>query len=815
MRSSINTFVRAWRQGIRQVRRRPLTSLLSALCLGVGIAACAASWTLVDAVILRPFGLSSASELVVLWETDPARGHELIEISHLNFLDWQRESRTLSSIAAFGSSHWPALARIGRETVPLAARAVSSTFFPTLGVRPAMGRDFDAAALQPPALPPVILSHRMWMNRFGGSARVVGQSIFIDGADHQIVGVMPSGFGYPDDPDVWLSLERALSESFKTVPLEQQRQIGILEAVARRTPEASNADVRTELTNIARSLRQRYHEPDDSASVAVTPYSDIVVGRLGARLWIAVALAGVVLLFAIGNVSAVRLAQLRERGVELTARLCLGASRPRLAWELAIEATPIAVAALAIAWFARSSFVALISRSTVVAESGARLDGSTAQAATILGVLAVVAWASVGLLCAWIAARRSYSALAPGTRVTRRVSLVGSPLVLGQAAIAIAAVAVAGAAMQAFVLLSRADVGFAMAGVTLVDISVPGWKYDSSASTRQLIDRLLVSLRETAGVKDVAAVSLRPFRFGEITEGLPVRRTGDALLQPDDATGASRVVVTPDYFAAIGQPIVEGRGFTRLDGAESERVVIVSRALARALWGDAPAVGQRLDTYTLSEKWRTRSVVGVSGDARYRGLERPSLEIYVPDTQAGTPLSSLVIANRPGASIDAASVRQALTRVEPDLAIERIQTTRDVVQSALSPSRLLTTLTGLLGATGLLLLALGTFGAASAALRAARSEIAIRQALGARPVQAVGAPLDQLGRALLGGMLIGLAATPVALSGVEALGLRAGGAFVLPVAAGAAAVVLAAAVACMPSLIQAARVSPAELLRTD
>ena len=386
--------------------------------------------------------------------------------------------------------------------------------------------------------------------------------------------------------------------------------------------------------------------------------------------------------------------------------------------------------------------------------------------------------------------------------MTRRVSVVGSPLVLGQAAVAIAAVAVAGAALQTFVRLSRADVGFSTAGVTLVDISVPGWKYDSAASTRQLIERLLVSLRDTAGAQEVAAVSLRPFRFGEITEGLPVRRAGDALVTPDDATAASRVVVTPDYFAAIGQPILEGRAFTPLDGRDSERVVVVSRALARALWGDAPAVGQRLDTYSLSEKWRTRVVVGVSGDARYRGLERPSLEIYVPDTQAATPLSSLVIANRTPGGIDASVVRQTLRRVEPELAIERIQTTRDVVQTALSPTRLLTTLTSLLGATGLLLLALGTFGAASAALRAARSEIAIRQALGARPTQAVGAPLKQLGRALGAGMLTGLAVTPLALSGVEALGMRARGELLLPLIAGAAAVILAAAVACAPSLFK-------------
>jgi putative ABC transport system permease protein len=814
MRSTFDSACRALTQGLRQTLRRPLSAFVSALCLGVGIAACAASWSLTDAAILRPFGLQRANELVVLWETDPARGRDLIEISHLNFLDWQREARTLSSMAAFGSSHWPALARIGDDTVPLAARAVSSSFFATLGVRPALGRDVETADLQGRAPPPVMLSHRLWLERFAGAPSIVGRSLFIDGTDHQIVGVMPSGFGYPDDPDVWLSLERALADAFKTTPPEARRQIGILEAVGRRRAEAANADVGNELTVIARALRRRYHEPDDTVAVAVTPYADSVFGRLGARLWIALALAAVVLIFALANVTAVRLAQLRERAAELSARLFLGASRRRLTIELAFEAVPLVALAFAISWFARASFVAMLSRSTVIAESGATLPLDGLGVAVVLLLLAAVALAVVGPLTAWVAARRvSTLAHPPGTRVSRRVSIVGSPLVLGQAAIAIAAVAIAGAALQAFARLSRTDVGFSQAGVTLVDVGLPGWKYDSAAGARQLFERLLVALRELPGVDRAAAVSLRPFRFGEIADGLPVRRTGDALIRPDDATTASRVVVTRDYFAAMGQPILEGRAFTAQDTREGEAVAVISRALARSLWGDAPAAGRRLDTYTLSEQWRTRVVVGVVGDARYRGLERPSTELYVPDTQATTPLSSLVLANRAG--LDAATIRQALKRVEPELAIERIQSTRDVVQTALSPSRLLTTVTGMLGATGLVLLALGTFGAASAALRAARSEIAIRQALGARPAQAVGAPLVMLTRAFVTGILVGLAATPLALSSVEGLGLSADAGLALPLAMGAGSVMLAAAIACAPSLIQAARVAPAELLRTD
>ena len=231
---------RALTQGIRWMRRRPLTALTSTLCLAVGIAAWSIAWTLLDAAILRPFGLTDSNRLVVAWEADPSKGHDLIEVSHLNFLDWQRSSKTLESMAAFGSSHWPALARIGSETVPLATRGVSQSFFSTLGIGPVLGRDFVAADLTEGTVPPVILSHRFWHGRFAGAATAVGQSLFIDGEDHRIVGVMPRGFGYPDDPDVWISVERALGEAFAKTPIDQQRLIGVLEVVGRRGPRVSN-----------------------------------------------------------------------------------------------------------------------------------------------------------------------------------------------------------------------------------------------------------------------------------------------------------------------------------------------------------------------------------------------------------------------------------------------------------------------------------------------------------------------------------------------------------------------------------------------
>jgi putative ABC transport system permease protein len=805
---------RAVVQGVRWMFRRPLVSLTSALCLSVGVAACATAWTLIDAAILRPYGLVGASRLSVAWEADLTRNQPLIEVSYLNFLDWQREARTVESMAAFGSQHWPALARIGSEMVPLTTRGISTTFLPTLGARPALGRNFEPRDAQATAPPALILSHRLWQTRFGGQPSIVGQTLFVDGSDHVIVGVMPAGFAYPDDPDAFVSVERVLGEAFQDMPVDQQRNVGVLEVLVQRNASASNDDVRAELTSIVQGLQQQ-HAPSAAAgavTASVTPLADMIVGRLGQRLWIALGMSAAVFLLACANVAAARAAQLRERAAELTARLFLGATRTGLIRDLALEPVSLlALSALATAllWVL---LVRLLSTSPSIAGSGLALDDYWASTAVTMAGLGALSWVLVAFWPAVVASRHTVRSAEQGsTRVAPRTSRIGAPLLFSQAAMAIAVVALAGAALQTFARLSRIDMGFATRGVTLVDFSLPAWKYTKPGENRTKVEQLRAGLRELSPVTHVAAVSVRPFRFGEIVDGLPVRRTGDAVVQPDDATSASRVAVTPDYFDALGQRIVEGRAFNAFDQPKSEPVVIISHTLARALFGDRAALGERIDTFTLSEKWRSRVIVGIAGDAQYRGLERPSLEVYVPLTQTQTSIGSLVIAS--AAPLTEATIRRALRRVEPDVAIEGFQTTAELRASVLSPARLLTTVVSLLGGAGLLLLALGIFAAAAGGPRSAWGETAVKQRVGARPLQAAGAPLRLLTRALATGIVAGLALAPAVLSAAASVGLSSPGAFLLPLLGAIAVVPTAAAVAIVPSLVRAAKRPPAELLR--
>jgi putative ABC transport system permease protein len=243
-----------------RLRRRRGASVIAIVCLASGMGASAMALALADATLVRPYGLPRAADLVVLWESDPGRPDDLIEISLPTFQDWERQVTSFASIAAFGSSHWPGIGRARGESFAIAPRAVSRRFFQTLGRGPLLGRDFTAADLSPANPPPAILSHGVWMSRFGGSPTVLGESLVIDNEVHQIVGVMPRGFAFPDAPDVWISVERALARAFESsgTSTTEQRAVGVLQAVGRLEGGRCRQHALSELNAIEIAIGQEY-----------------------------------------------------------------------------------------------------------------------------------------------------------------------------------------------------------------------------------------------------------------------------------------------------------------------------------------------------------------------------------------------------------------------------------------------------------------------------------------------------------------------------------------------------------------------------
>jgi predicted permease len=714
-----------------------------------------------------------------------------------------------------GSSHWPGLAKIRGETVTLAPRAVSQPFFAVLGVSAALGRTFTADDLLASSLPPILLSHAAWQSRFQADPAIVGTRLFLDGVDHLVVGVMPAGFAFPDAPDAWISVERELALAFEAGKLsdQQQRQLGVLFAIGRLKEGTSLDRARAELRDVAIDVRRDLGPPPASWTVIGVSFAEALLGGVGRRTWIALWMAVGVFAFAAANVAAVRIALGGERQLELLARLSLGASRRRVAAELALETVPMIGLSLVTA-FVTSSFLATgLRRVPAIAESGLPILGDVAVTAALLGVLATAAWFAIGLVPSlWLASKLDTSRLTQARHTMTTHRRAGALIVGAQVALAVITVALAGAAIQTFQRLSHVNVGFATSGVTVVDFALQG---RDPKESRIVQERLRQGLAALPGVTAVGGTSLRPFRFGEIGDGLPVRRPEDTATEVERTLALNRIVVSGDYFSALGLPVLQGRGFSSFDRADGEPVVVVSRGVAQALWGGADAVGRRIETFTLSEKWKSRLVIGVVGDARYRSLIRPPLELYMPDTQTAIGVSSYVVRAPDGRTLSDAEVRSVFRQIDPDIGVQAVQPTGAILGTVLGPAAFVARMLSLLGGAGLVLLALGIFGAVAVQLRAALREIGVRQSLGATPVRASTGPLRVLALTVAGGAVAGVALTPLVLQSSTRLGLSSDASSIVQAAIALAVVVISAALAAWPSIRRVARVSPAVLLRQE
>lgn len=806
------------RLGLRSIRQRPVAAVVSVICLGLGLGASATAVMLADATVLRPYGLGDATDLVVLWETDVDRPRDMIELSLPTFEDWTARSTSFTSLAAFGSSHWPGIARIGGDAIAVSPRGVSQQFFRTLGVTPLIGREFTTEDLALSTVAPVMLSHAFWVNRFSGSRDAIGQSMFIDNEEHRVVGVMPAGFAFPDAPDVWISVERVLQAVAVANKFthEQTRGFGVLQVVGRLKPDASRSQTVADLNAIQRDITQRFFPKNKPTIVTMTPFAEVVIGRLGERLWIAVAMTIAVLLFACANVASLRVAYLRERSGELAARLCLGATRAGLFRDLLVETAPLIIVATTAAAATALALEAWLGQVPVVAASGVTLSHYRDSGVAALLLFAAASWVFVSAAPALAAVGQAKVIDVHGTgRGIARSSRAARALLTVQAALAVCLVAMAAGAFHTFARLAALDVGFSTSDVTVSDVSFPDWKYESPEQRTRIDQQVVSALERVSGVTAAAGVSVRPYRFGEIADGMQIRRPEEVAANPDRAVAASRVIVTPRYFEAMSIAIVDGRGFTETDRTAAERHAVVSRGLAHAVWGDTSPVGKRFESFSLSGGWQPWLVVGVAEDVRSRVIDRPALEVYMPYGRGGLSLSSYVVRHPPDRVVTEAMVRMALGEVDPDLAVSRVQTSRAVVDRVLAPSRLLSTAMNMLGVTGVILLAVGIFGAAATALRLARREVAIRQAIGATPFAAARAPLRSLVIAVAGGMVIGSVAAPGALQLLASIGVADPSGLWAALAGGALTVAAAAGVAIAVTVRPAMRASPAELLRTD
>ncbi|HET9708943.1 MAG TPA: ABC transporter permease [Gemmatimonadales bacterium] len=737
------------RYGWRALRRTPAFTAVAVATLALAIGANSAVFTVVNSVLMQPLPFRDPDALYAVsylptnlpFELPPGLDDRL-------YLEYRQHATRFERITGYQRQELT-LSGVGDATRIPGALA-SSTFFETLGVQPALGRAFTAEEDQAGNDRVVILSDRLWRTRFNSDPRILGTTIVLDGISRTVIGVMPRGFTYPASSQVWTPLALKLDggNSF-LFPVAGRLRAGA-------TPEQA----RSELAAIARALRPDSRADGARSNAAIIPLKDTVTSHVRTSLLVLAGAVAFVLLIACANVANLLLIRAATRRQEMAVRVALGASRARIARQLLTESVLIALigggAGILVAFAGVRALVAMAPAGRLPRIDEVHLNGwvllFTLTVSLVTGIL-------FGLVPARSGARSApQEALGQGTR-----TLGGShhrlraAFVTGEIALALILLTGAGLMIKSFLRMRSLDTGYDAPRVVTMSVNLPRIAYPDAARMQSFHTALLERLSRIPGANAVGSVSFRPMSDVGIMGDFVVR--GPTPL-PHGYT-VDKPTVSPGYFAALGIRILAGRDFTTADRAGAPGVVVVSQTVAKRLWPNESAVGNRISMqdHPGPNDWLT--VIGVVNDVVQDAQLTRHSTIYLPYLQNTAPFfmnqMTFVVRPAPGAANLAAAMRTALRDVDPAVPAEALQTMdqslMDTIAEPVFQMRLLATFAFL----ALLLAVLGTYGVLAYDVTARTREIGLRMALGATPGNVLRMVLGRTAALALLGAAIGVA----------------------------------------------------------
>jgi predicted permease len=735
------------RAAVRSMRRRPFTAAAVVLTLAVPMAVNTAVFGVVDAALLRPLPYPDADELAAVWVRQNEDGVDRARLAgpELRFL-WD-ESRTLSALGGI----WSRFGTLGGEPGPehVDVGYVTGAFFRALGASPALGRLVAEQDDLEGARSTVVLSHPLWVRRYGADPDVIGRRVDFNGTPVTIIGVLPEDFRVllprearlANELDVFLPWGGGYAE----MPLEWR----FFAAVGRSAPGLTLNDVREELDGLATTLGGRYAGYGDAPlELVVEPLHREVTAPQRAGLLTLLASGLLLLLVACGNVSLLLLARTIRRGPEFGVRAALGAGRIRILRQVTLEHLVLFLAA---------GVVGVLGAPAALSLFGALVPDDIRfvhQPALDWRVLAGTFWTvvTVGLVFGALpasGARRDASSSTISTRsaTARRdaVALKGA-LVAGEVALCVILLVGSGLLLRSFRALHDIDAGFEVEGVLTARLSLPSgeYSYGDPARISGYYEELLRRLGAAPEISDVA-----------ITEQLPlVAGSGDAepyawlVAEGETEWGPTRAhvrSVSGAYFETVGAELLEGRWLDPRDELDGELAVIVDDRLAARAWPGASALGQRLKVPLFLREdtephWAR--VVGVVRHVKLTPLPEPGPEqVWMHHVQSPRRSVSVVLRGTGGPEALAEPLRRVVESHDSDRPLFEVQPMAAIEDRSIAPTRFLLGLTGTFAALAVVLSALGLYALVSRTVSEARREIGIRIALGARPGDVVGGVL--------------------------------------------------------------------------
>jgi putative ABC transport system permease protein len=755
----METLLKDIRYAIRGLLKRPGFTAVAVITLALGIGANAAIFSAVHSVLLRPLPFSEQDRLVVMWKQDQTVKQPLVELSIAEFNDWRSQSSSFESLTAMPTSVYGyGYVLTGRgEPVQIESARVSADFFSTLRVRPLLGRAFTSDDDRPGAARVVILSNRLWRQQFNADANVIGQTITLNDNGFSVVGVMPANFEFPKGADLWSPLSATMGGG----ALENRSAV-FLQVVGRLKPGITIAQTEAEVNTIISRIAREHPETEAAQHrVVITPLVGYIFGNARPALWLLLAATGLLLLIACANVANLLLARATSRRRELAVRMALGAGRLQIVRQLFTESLLLALTGAALGvllayWLI--DLLVLAAPPDIPRLEGVGLNpavlaftaGMTVLTAVIFGLVPAVTVSKVN-----VGEVLNDGGKTAGERQGNRLRRL---LVVAEVALTVVLLIGAGLILRSFIKLQQVDAGFDRNNILTFQLRLYGKKYSDQKARANFYQQLIEHLETQPGVVAAGAVLIRPLE-GTIGWDVPY----SLATQSVDEARRNRVpnfeVVTPHYFQSVGLPLKAGREFTEHDDAESSKVVILSEAMARAIFpsGTDP-IGQRIKLFDPTDpdsSWRT--VAGVVGDARYRELREARWDVYVPYRQFAFPVRYVTIRTASDPSAFAEVVRRQVAELDPNQAVAAMKTTSQLFSENVARPRFNSLLLSLLSLVAASLAAVGVYGVMNYAVQQRTREIGIRVALGARSMDVLKMVLRSGMRLALTGITIGVA----------------------------------------------------------
>lgn len=753
------------RYAFRQLRRSPGFTAVAVLTLALGIGANTTIFSVLRGILFRPLPYTAPDRTVMLWSH--WTGWDKTWVSPPEYDDYTRQTQIFSSVAAFDDGSFTLAGEGQAERVR--GGLFTASFFDVAGSKPLIGRVFTAEEDRPGGPRLVLLGEGLWRRRCGADPSIVGRIIQLNALPFTVIGVMPEAFRLPVDfalvepTQLWTPLQL-------TPPVPDERGNHGLWVAARLRSDIDLPQAQRLLDQFTAQMKKDHPQQYDPAfGATLITLREEILGRIRPALLLLLGAVGLVLLIACGNIANLLLARGESRQKELAIRAALGAGRGQLIRQLLTESVLLALvggtAGLLVAWWGISALPAINPTSLPRAES-IHIDLPVLAATFLLSLLTGVVF---GLFPAWQMARPSvHSELKDngrGLTTSRGGRRFRAGLITAEVALAVVLVTGAGLLVRSYLELSRLSPGFDASGVLTMRLSLPEAAYPTRSSVVGTFDRLFARLRSIPGVEKAGAITGLPLATIRGDWGITV----DGYTPPDPQQGvaADWQVVRPDYFTALNIPLMAGRQLTDDDRLGAASVIVVNETMARRFWPQGNAVGRRMRLRADADtNWRT--VIGVMGDVRHRGLtETPRSEMYIPlaqffetaaDTIVGTRSMTLTLKVR-GQPLDlVSSVRQAVTAVDPGLAISDVRTLEDVVSRSIAAPRFTAVLLGVFASLALVLAAVGIYGLVAFVVAQRTGELGIRLALGAAAGDILRLVVGQGMRPVLLGLGAGLVA---------------------------------------------------------